>query len=543
MVEITEHTLTRDIDPNVVIEKHFAVFQQLLGFAEESLREGKCDESAAYAQVAAHYAWFHPTGLLACPELEAILTQIGAALAPAASVPARTPRLPPRNVLHVLTEVYHIGGHTRFVWRWIRADAGRSHSVVLTRQDDGEVPKALRVAAEETGGKIHFLDRQRGGLMARAETLRRLAFGADHIVLHTYPWDVVPLMALAWTRGRPPSTLMNKDDHVFWLGVRAADQIAQMRESGRRLSQRRRGVPESRCPVLPIPLEVKPRRRTRTEAKRQLGLPAEAVVLLSVATPYKYSARGKDHFANVLLPVLQQHANAVLLVVGPQERDEWAFASQQADGRMKLFGKLGDVEPFYEGADVYLDSFPFSSLTSFLEAGSYGTPIVSYCAYPAEAATICADDPALGGLLVRAFSQDEYRSQVSRLVEDAEFRTKLGELTREAIITSHAGGSWIRSLEELYLRGGEAHRSELCDGWDVHRAVTQLDIQVARVYATCGLSPSLRQVVRNHLGLFPLRARLAIWRKMLGSQWGSLPACLVADWQKTQLRLLWRHAD
>jgi glycosyltransferase involved in cell wall biosynthesis len=539
MFDIAERANVRITDPREAIEKHFAVFQGIAGLAKRLLLERDYETSAACVQVAGHYAWFHPTGLLASPELEAILNQIGAASAPAACAPARTAQMPPRSVLHVVSEAYSLGGHTRFVWRWIQADAHRTHSVALTRQDDGEVPQPLEAAVEATGGKIYYLDRQVGGLLARAQSLRRLGSSTDHVILHAHPHDVVPLIAFAVKEGRPPLTILNHTDHVFWLGVSVADQVAQIRNSGQKLSEERRGLPESQCVLLPIPVEIKQESRRRAEAKRDLGISEDTVILLSVASPYKYRTFRGEHFADVLLPVLQKHGNSRLLVVGPEERDEWAAANEQAGGRIMAFGRRRDTELFNRAADIYLDSFPFSSLTSFLEAGSYGTPILAYRVHPPDAATLCGDDPALEDLLVQTSSPDDFRSQISRFVEDAELRAKVGELTKKSIIAYHVRGGWNRFLEELYLHVNQHSRQQLPGDDRTLMNVTELDLRLAEAYETSGLARGFRGVVRNHVGLFPLKARMGIWWEIFAHEWRYLPQFLLADWQKTKLRLLW----
>ena len=41
---------------------------------------------------------------------------------------------------HVFSSTLSVGGHTRMVWRWMKLDAGRTHSVAVTRQGGGPVP-------------------------------------------------------------------------------------------------------------------------------------------------------------------------------------------------------------------------------------------------------------------------------------------------------------------------------------------------------------------------------------------------------------------
>ncbi len=534
---------SKSTSPLNMVEGYFATFQEVTNLAKRSLAESQYEQSAAYAQVAAHYAWFNPTGVLASEELENILTQIGHALKSRRDSAVSVAQMPPQKVLHVITEAYRLGGHTRLIWRWIRADRKRNHSVALTGQGQFEVPSTLRTEVEATGGKIILLDRDPGGILVRALALRQLASQYDHVVLHTYPYDVIPVIAFSERQQRPPLTLMNKDDHVFWLGGSVIDQAAQMRDSGRRLCQERRGLSESQCPLLPIPLEVKQRTRKRGEAKKQLGLSEDLIVMLSVATAYKYSHTLGEHFAEILLKVLQEHQNVVLLVIGPEEHGEWAVSCKKAGGRLKVLGKRQDIDLFYEAADIYLDSFPFSSLTSILEAGSFGTPVVTYRLHPDTAAILCADDPALSALLIRACNVDDYRLQISRLIENDELRVSLGESTKESIVACHGEGGWNRYLEALYHRQQPQIRKLASSDFQTHRGVTELDLRLAQVFATAGLSRNLEQVFRYHVGLFPFRSRIGIWWKMFGHSWRSLPGFLLSDWQKTKLRLLWSRYD
>jgi hypothetical protein len=522
-----------------LIERHFEEFERIAGLARKSLLAGELGTSAAYVQVVAYYAWFHPTGLFASPELEEILSQIGK------SLPAVHPELSPnsqapaKKILHVLTEVHSLGGHTRLTWRWIRGDANRNHSVALTRQGATEVPEPLRTATEESGGKILYLDRNSGGLLARAQELRRLAADADQVVLHIHPYDVIPSLAFADRSQRPPLAFLNHNDHVFWIGGSTADQIAEIRDSGRRLSQDRRGIPESRSTLLPIPLEENAAPIGRSAARQKLGLPEDAVIILTVAAAYKYNAPAGAHFTDALLPVIQKYPNVMLLAIGPAERDEWASAANQASGRIKVLGRRADAEVFYQAADIYLDSFPFSSLTSFLEAGSYGIPLVSYRAHSAEAEILCGDDPALSGLMKQPRTMGEFQSEVCQLVEDGKSRTALGKSTREAILDCHMNGGWSRFVEALYSRCETTSVGDLQDENRTCRKVTELDADLAQIFEISGLTNDVGYIFRNTVGLFPFKERMRIWRDVFGCDWRHLPLSLLADQQKVRVKLAW----
>jgi glycosyltransferase involved in cell wall biosynthesis len=546
-VEVVQLTSEKNTDsiaaPITAIERYFARFESLVAFARDSFLAGDRESSAAYIQAAGYYAWLHPTGLFASPELEDLLMQIGSSLVPRPPAAEHAPHAHVKNVLHVLTEVHGLGGHTRLAWRWIEADAGRSHSVALTSQGAPEIPELLIKSAEASGGKLYFLDRGPGGLISRAKALRKLAAGFDHVALHIHPYDVVPLIAFARREQRPPLSFLNHNDHVFWLGTTIADQVAEMRDSGRRLSESRRGISESRISMLPIPLDVKPELLERSEAKKQLGISQDAIVLLTIASAYKYNAPEGRHFTDVLLPILRNYPKTQLLVIGPADAGVWASASRQAAGQLKVLGRRSDTALFYQAADIYLDSFPFSSLTAVLEAGCHGAPIVSYCGRSAGAEVLCGDDLALSDLILRGCNQAEYAGKIVRLIENPKLRSELGQSTRESLIAYHAKGGWNEFLEKLYRRSAAAAQGELEQVRRVPREVGELEAQLNEVFSISGLTADVSYILRNSVGFFPFKTRLKIWRDIFESEWRLLPACLLSDWQKVRLRLIWRQID
>ncbi len=519
----------------LTIDRHFAILRSLEHKASLCFERGEMELSAAWIQLAGQYAWFHPTGVLASWDLETILAKLSRILSPDRRARNRERVAAPRKILHVLSEVYALGGHSRLVWRWIRADGLRMHSVALTRQMESEVPAPLKFAVEATGGRIHFLDRRRGGLLARARALRSLAGKFDHVVVHTHPWDVTPPIAFTADEERPPLTLMNKDDHVFWLGAAMADQVAQMRPAGSLLCQERRGIPASRCRMLPLPLEIPQEPVRRQEARQALGIAGDAPVLLSVASPYKYETAG-EHFTAILLPLLHEFPEAILFVLGPDARGPWQSAADQCGGRLRAVGRRGDAEMFYRAADIYLDSFPLNSLTSALEAGIHGKPIVSYFPYSAEAGVLLSDDDALNGVSFLARDAEQYREALRGLISNPQLRLQRGEKTRESIIGQHTGKGWARFVEDLYADVPRNRESDAPQ--PAERRVTELENVLTGIYAAAGLSRDLKQDIRNHLALFPLKARLALWAKEFGCNIGVLPSCILSDGQKTMLRLL-----
>src|SRR5258706_3728402 len=211
-------------------------------------------DAADAAAADAGSAWMRHAGIHASPRLERVLRSI----APAGPVWRPRPRASGdrERVLHVLTQAYVTGGHTRWSDRIIRADRGRTHSVVLVAQGKAPIPEWLRRSVVESGGMLDVLPP--GGVLERAAALRRRAGEADIVLANIHPNDVASVLALGDARARPPVAALNHADHTFWLGASAWDLLVDFRASGRRLASRRRGLTADRGAILPLPVDQPP---------------------------------------------------------------------------------------------------------------------------------------------------------------------------------------------------------------------------------------------------------------------------------------------
>ena len=384
------------------LDDNWAVLDRLVRRTESLARRGRDEQAAVAAMTAATFAWRNPSGVFASGPLEDVLARLGSDLpAPRGAAPTRPAGTRPR-VLHVATQLYGTGGHTQMLSSWLRLDRAREHHVCVTGQEGRDVPdKISRVLAGPDA--LTLLDDGRPRLLDRAARLSELALDHDQVVLHVHPNDVVPAIALALPPGeRPEVLLVNHADHVFWLGVHVADRIVNLRTSGARLNVERRGIPEARNALLVRPLVMRDRRLSRSAARAELGLPPDALVVASAADTYKYGAAGGETLLDVLLPVMRAHPEARLHVAGPEPDGDWSVLAAQGLGR--AWGLLPDVHTLLEAADVYVDSHPFSSLTSMLEAAWLDTPVLTLRSPDERLGVLGADTPELDDDLVVAGS-------------------------------------------------------------------------------------------------------------------------------------------
>jgi hypothetical protein len=447
------------------LDRNREQFEQLLARACRYAERGRHDLAAAWAEMAADQGYTSHPGFFADDRLEQLLARIGLATTTRALSWRAGGSDWPRRVLHVLTEAYAIGGHTRLVWRWIEADRGRRHCVVLTRhRAPGPLPPPLLAATQATGGWVRALDWSHELSLERAGQLRAVGGG---VRAGSAACTSLRLGAGHRLRKRRPTHRVAEPCRVFfWIGREVADVVACLRPSSRDVAVTRRGIAPHRCPPLPIPVNVPDAAVSRSKARELLGLPADAVVLFTVATPFKYVPFEPGcSFVDLVTALALADKRVEVRAIGPDDGGMWRKAREQTGGRVQAIGRHPEVGLHERAADIYLDPFPVTSPTSFLEAGSYGLPIVSFCPHRDRAAVLCADDFTLDDQLVRTDSAKSFATEVGRLIEDGAARAALGRATAEKVICR----SRTRSVCRPARRGVRGRRNCACSRPFRHR--------------------------------------------------------------------------
>jgi glycosyltransferase involved in cell wall biosynthesis len=549
MSPISPSTLTLELpcDPDppsadpTRLDQHHDDFRQLLAAIRRHLTRGRFGTAAAYAQVAGQFAWMNHTGLFASPELEAMLFELSARVPEHRSARFRSKEGAagdPCTVLHVITQAYGTGGSTQTVKCWVDRDRGRRHRICITRQARSPLPEGLGARLASPSDLLR-LDGSAGDLLARAAALRAIAAECDVVVLHVHPYDVVPVLAFAGRAGRPPAIYVNHADHVFWLGTGITDVLMNMRESGRDLAIARRGIEPARCIIRNRPLITHGRTLSRDEAKRQLGLDPDRIVLVTAADGTKYRPIRRPGFLDLVRPALERHPEAILIAAGPSATDEWLDAERETGGRVRALGLLPDVSVLQQAADVYLDSFPFSSLTSLLEAGSFETPAVTYRGHSEDCLVLGADTPGIDEVMLAPGNPAEFREVVERAITDPAWRLNNGRRMAEAIRETHTGPGWAATIASMYALAAETDRSP--SGGAASRETDELDHLVDAVMMRTGHSTGWPGALHENLGLLPPAARLAAAWRLARNGRRPAPRDLLPEWIQSHLGRLARR--
>lgn len=502
----------------------YARYCGLLTLAEQHFAYGDLVSATRLAQIAARYAFPATAGLLGSPRLERLLLSLGARLPLIVEKTRTDPDARRRRVLHILSYARQTGGDTRYVWRWMKEDSESQHSVAVTTQEElenpDEIPDVLVRSAEAGGGFFHVLKAPTSDPIGQALELRSLCQRNDVVVLHIYPYDVIPILALAAGCKASKVLFVNHSDHTFWIGASVAHLVVHLRtQSDQFLSSRRHLVPE-RSTILPIPLNYRAPQLSRGEARRVLGLTPEELLLLTIASPFKYSSPDRTGLLELAMPVIAARPEARLIAVGPEDDGDWRAARKLTQGRVVALGRQWNNDVLYAAADVYLDSVPFSSITSLLEAGGHAIPLLGYSSRDPELILLEAGAPGLDGAMELGGDVDEYRALLTRLITRSDFRRERGERTKAQILALHTNTGWVSALEDAFASLERvADRNCLSSDHDSFNP-DSLDAALTHLYMQVQGPLRARRLIVHYIGSLPYGSRVTITRRLHGMGFG-----------------------
>lgn len=419
-------------------------FSRSLNRAKKAAARGKSELAVEWCRYAATIVWLSNPGIFYCHEMEQLLADIGRKHV--RSVPSPTPlKEKPRRFLHVMSTAYETGGHTRVVSRWIDTCAQHApsehHSILISMQEDDPLPAWLGRSAQKTGGELIVFPAGMSWLQMAAE-IRLRSFDFDVVVLHIHPNDPLPNLAFY---DQPREILFFRHaDHVFNLGIDVARVVADIRPMGQVMSAHFCS-PVPRNVLLPLPLlDEGYVAGGKADARQKLGLPADALIALTIGNPVKFTQVPGYSFPAVVQSLCAGNPRVLILAIGLSESDPFPGLSRSVGGRFMPVGIVNDrelVELYYRAADVYLDAYPSGSLTAVLDAALHGIP-VQRCRVPHQS-MMWADAATLDPVMPADSNQDEYVARVLEWLEwPEEKRSDLGSRFRNAVLRDHCGASW-----------------------------------------------------------------------------------------------------
>ncbi len=525
--------LSQDQTARTFLGKCSSAYEAIAAQILKLSRKHESERLLEWVELAAQFSWMAHPGRYADGRLENPAFQIGTRLEthlPTSPLATRATShekltIDRRRVLHVATTVYDTGGHSRLIKNWIENDEGSTHSLVLILQGNLSVPDWLSEAVQKSAGILTVLSAQLSHLQ-RASSLRELAQEcADTVILHIHPDDVVPIVAFA-DPGLPPVGLMNHADHVFWLGASVADLVIDMRSFGVELTKARRFPKQSA--LLPLPLKFKASSVSREEARRRLKLTDADVALLSIGSSYKYKPTGAHNFYETVDEILDRNPTARLFVVGVEPEEAREQSGKVPHERVHFLGTIADPICYQAAADLYLEGFPYGSLTALLETVALGVcPVVMFdppMPHVNNAASVG------GGDLMSKGSRDEYIEHVTSLIKDGDERARVATQTRAFVISTHSSETWNTRIQEIYrYLDSIQHQPGPIPESDFQATATDLGL-ASFSYSHIGDSSTLLRFANEHFDKLSRQDVMSLFQAALRSGDSKLAFAPLRNW-------------
>lgn len=406
------------------------------------------------AEMSARLAWQCHAGTFMLPHVETLLAT-HETLADNTGSSTEMLRMVAGRTLHVMSEAYAVGGHTRLVKRWIQLMGEDRHALVLVRQKSPFQPEWVLPPESE----VPLIDLAKEGLNRRSRVSRLIALFkvARRVILHIHPDDAVSVAA-AYRVPEADIRFLDHADHVAWLGAGLPHSFINLRERGVRLAQSRRGIDPAHCDVVPLPI-TPPAPVSRAEARAHFGLSESDILVLTIASAYKFKPVGNRSLRSPMDRFLARR-NVKFMVVGAGPKHPlFARLAEEHPGQVFCLGNVPAPDLHRAAADIYLDSFPFASITSMLESAAVGTPIVAYQPNRLELEILYSECGWLPETLYSAPDAARVVDLLNALADDKQLRESLAERGRVGMAMYYPE-AWRTAISASLARTFPARRGQ-----------------------------------------------------------------------------------
>lgn len=411
-----------------------------------NLKEKKNEETKlSLAMYASTYATFHNTGYFTSSILENIFMEYGQNI----KIDLSNINYKKNTFLHVMTEGYLIGGHTRVVERWIEnAPSNQKHSVVLIQPNSSDLMTLKNNIKMKNGDYIQFDNKL--DIKQKAIDLRKIGMSYEFIILHTHMDDPTAIIAFGTKDFTRPILFYNHASHLFWLGKNISDLVLDI-EKDDEVTKVKRDI--SNTYFLGVPSkEINLTTPDKINLRKKLKLPIDKKIIVTSGGQAKYRTICGNSFIDYLKEIVNE--NTYCYVIGVEATEEWKNIEKISQGHIKPLGHINFDDGYLDylsAADLYLDSYPLCGGTATIDAISAGTPILSLkSVYPQFDYLTCT----------KAYCQtkEEFIQKAKYVLEDINYSSNLLDELRASLIKYQSKEAWKKKIEELIKIAPTTHK-------------------------------------------------------------------------------------
>ena len=248
-------------------------------------------------------------------------------------------------------------------------------------------------------------------------------------------------------RTRHISAPVPRNAPTRWLYTRATSRIVTTGEALKKELVERNGYPAVR--IDSVPTGVDPRRffpGERAGARRQLGLPTDAMLVGIVATLRSW--KGHRYLVEAVAG-LPDHVHLAIVGDGPQRAALEALVDERSLRRRTRFaGNQHDVVPWLQALDIFaLPSYANEGVPQgLIQAMLVGLPVIT--THVGSIAELAREGET--ALVVPREDVPALRAALDRLIADAALRARLGKAARRHCEAGFSYEAMLDRMERIY---------------------------------------------------------------------------------------------
>lgn len=408
-------------------------------------KEGNLNKRVHISANLIHKASNCGLGIYACPELEQPFLDLSRTI-----ITPQERRYESNSFLHVMTQAYTTGGHTRIVERWIEtASIEQKHSIVLLNQGQTKFPSSLNFITRKHNGEVIIFEEN--SLVERAARLRTIALDYEYVILHIHMDDPTSIVAFGTEEFTRPVILFNHADHSFWCGVSIVDMLADLRDSN--FANERRGIINKY--TIRIPFEPNPAflnyYKTKKQSRIDLGLPFDKKIILTVGNKDKFQTIGGCDYCSVLSKVISKMDNVVCYGVGPTiDVGTWREHREQ-------FVAIGNVDygvkyyDFLNACDVYVNSIPIGGGVAILDAIQFQKPVLQYSLFRDSLGEIIKG-------IETVYDIEIFNERLKNILLSEKYANEYAKEQYNQVIKNHGICNWRKNIDAMLKNVPKTHK-------------------------------------------------------------------------------------
>ncbi len=414
-------------------------FESCIKIAQKLFQEKLYEDCINYIEKTASFGWFNFSGYYKSEKLEVLLSKIQQEiLTPNLHKPKKGTS---DKILHICSEVYTSGGHSKLLYNWIKNDKSNKHSVLSTRLAIEDLKEISLFYLPDIKDIDHFSVKSESKIKS-AQLLNQLPLNDfDAIVLHIHPDETITNLVLSQPCIATPVYFVNHADHVFWLGTSIADMVLQIRESNISIDVDRRGIAKQRHFFLPIPVETVSQ-QIPTQAPK-----SDYLQILSTGTSYKYNPNREYNFLKEAYKIVEENKDVIFNIVGIDQDSN--YGKEFKHDRIILHGIVSSsvLAQIEKNTDIYIEGFPMASFTALLQTALQKIPFVLHY-NPIPLFKLFEDDKKHN--IIYPSNLEEWHNEVKNLIREEKYRTETREKQYDYILNNFSIDVWKSRITDLY---------------------------------------------------------------------------------------------